>query len=378
MIPFDFFYKAFYDNFLKKLSLKCFHINLIETDIGNSISIMSDDLKIKNSNCIIFYDQEPIDLYHSEIDISSLSRVIDVSLVRNRILVTSEYSTEQEVLSSKLRSKHVHYFYHALICHEWYREYWFRNIQINNKFDRLYITYNNLILDKRLYRANLIVELHKNSLLEHGYVSYNNSDSSGIEKSANSYVLLPSAHKTNILSHLDLLTQQLSIDTKHQHGSLSAEINIESMQKAFVNLVTETVFYENKVHLTEKTFKPIIAKMPFILMAGAGNLAYLRKYGFKTFGDFWDEGYDSISNNVDRFNAVIDILKYLSELPHSRLVEMREEMRDILEYNYNHFFITMKPIVVKEFIENLGTALGESQVEFDPVDLESLHQLLLY
>ena len=32
-------------------------------------------------------------------------------------------------------------------------------------------------------------------------------------------------------------------------------------------------------------------------MAGAGNLAYLRKYGFKTFGDFWDEGYDPISNN---------------------------------------------------------------------------------
>jgi hypothetical protein len=150
------------------------------------------------------------------------------------------------------------------------------------------------------------------------------------------------------------------------------------MQKAFVNLVTETVFYENRVHLTEKIFKPIVAKMPFLLLAGAGNLAYLRRYGFKTFGDYWDEGYDSIQNNADRFAAVVDALQQLCKRPHHELVSMKRDMAHVLEHNYTHFFKTMRPIVVNELTNNLESALKTTGVHYNPADLQNLNRILAY
>jgi hypothetical protein len=297
---------------------------------------------------------------------------------KNKILITSEYSDEQQLLQNKLKAHHAHYFYHALLCYEWYRQYWFKNVKINYTFDRTYIIYNNLILDKRLYRANLVVDLHKNNIIDQGYVSYNNNEFDKLEGSVNSYFLLPQSHKTNILSNMHLLENKFSIDTENQHGALSSEIEINSIQKAFVNVITETIFYENKAHLTEKTFKPIVAKMPFLLMAGAGNLTYLRNYGFKTFGDYWDEGYDSIQNNTDRYDAVLSILKDLCNKSHAELKEMKMDMQDILEHNFNHFYKDMKHIVVSELLAGLTSSLDSINVKYDNSKLDHLKHILLY
>jgi hypothetical protein len=46
--------------------------------------------------------------------------------------------------------------------------------------------------------------------------------------------------------------------------------------------VAETVF-DTRIHLTEKTLRPIACGHPFILAAGPGSLKYLQTYGFRTF-----------------------------------------------------------------------------------------------
>ena len=315
MIPFDFFYKVFQDRLLTNANVKSICPALtndrldFELRTGNNIT---------GSNVAIFYDQEPIDL---RVFYTRVYRNSRLQLANKKILISSEYSTEQDLLCRDYSLIPCHYFYHALLCHEWYRNYWY-TVQNNVNFDRVYITYNNLIINKRLYRANLITELHNRGLLEQGYVSYNNAQIDRLSESLETYALLPPEHRKNIESNLDVLNQKLVIDTDAAHGGLSAEIDIPQMQSAFVNLVTETIFYEDKVHLTEKIFKPIVARTPFLLLAGPGNLAYLRSYGFKTFGDYWDESYDSMTNNVERFDAVMAILEKLCNTPHNELVEM--------------------------------------------------------
>lgn len=375
MIPYDFFQHTIYDNFLRDTNVILYYIAPINTTYHNVLFLPLLNSRDYN-NTIIMYDQEPIDFssFHYNM-IGDAEMFINA---KNKILMTSEYSDEQKLLQNKLKAQHSHYFYHALLCYEWYRQYWFKDVKINYTFDRTYIIYNNLILDKRLYRANLVVDLHKNNIIDQGYVSYNNNEFDKLEGSVNSYFLLPQSHKANILSNMNLLENKLIIDTDNQHGSLSSEIEIDSIQKAFVNVITETIFYENKVHLTEKTFKPIVAKMPFLLMAGAGNLAYLRKYGFKTFGDYWDEGYDLIQNNTDRYNAVLTILKDLCNKSHAELVEMKRDMQDILEHNFNHFYRDMKPIVVNELLEGLSSSLDSINVSYDQSKLDHLRKILLY
>ena len=50
-------------------------------------------------------------------------------------------------------------------------------------------------------------------------------------------------------------------------------------------------FFNNIIHITEKTYKPIAFMQPFILVAAAGSLRHVQDMGFKTFNEFWDESY---------------------------------------------------------------------------------------
>lgn len=372
MIPFDFFYSVYCDHFFNKLGISLLHPVFNGDRLEFEHKVVAPD---PSKKVIVFYDQEPIDINKFY---GTVYRNNKLTSDQCKIIVSSEYSTESTVICKDYELTSVQYFYHALLCHEWYRNYWYNNIEVNSDFDRVYITYNNQTLSKRLYRANLIIELTKRNLLPRGYCSYNNNKFSSIVNSMKTYTMIPGSHKLNILTNLSMLSNQLVIDTNNPHGELSAAIEIEDMQKAFVNLVTETIFYENKQHLTEKIFKPIVAKIPFLLLAGAGNLAYLRSYGFKTFGDFWDESYDDIVNSVDRFDAVLSILEDLCSKPHAELVEMKSAMSEILEYNFNHFYTTMRSAVVDEFTSKLGSALTSTGVDYDPADLQNLNRILTY
>ena len=98
-------------------------------------------------------------------------------------------------------------------------------------------------------------------------------------------------------------------------------------------LVTETVNYAadkyyGHVFLTEKTFKPIILKMGFLIAGCKGSLKKLRNLGFKTFSDYWDESYDTLDSKGARRNALTETIKYI-------ILNDVHVPDEILEYNYN-------------------------------------------
>jgi hypothetical protein len=88
-------------------------------------------------------------------------------------------------------------------------------------------------------------------------------------------------------------------------------------------------------HLTEKTFKPIALGMPFVIVGTQGSLRYLRSYGFKTFGDLWDESYDDETDDHRRIEKIAHVLKYLENTDRQTIFESAHE---IIEHNWNHFY----------------------------------------
>jgi len=112
---------------------------------------------------------------------------------------------------------------------------------------------------------------------------------------------------------------------------------LPQLMESFVFVVTETCYWQTKTHLTEKIFKPIVLKMPFVLVGCADNLKYLRSYGFKTFSDYWDESYDSIQDPIERMDAVVKILNNISSMSNQQQQEMLLDMQSILEHNYQLF-----------------------------------------
>jgi hypothetical protein len=113
-------------------------------------------------------------------------------------------------------------------------------------------------------------------------------------------------------------------------------------------------------------------------LAAPGNLEYIKGYGFKTFGDFWDEGYDTIINPAKRIEAVVAILESLAGKSHSELVSMKSTMRDILEHNHYHFYHTLRPMVVTELTDNMAKGLASAEIPYNTNDLRHLNQILCY
>jgi len=83
---------------------------------------------------------------------------------------------------------------------------------------------------------------------------------------------------------------------------------------------------------TEKTFRSIAAKTPLILMGVPGILKDLQNLGFKTFGDYVDESYDLIDNEMDRVNRVAETV---NDIVCNGSVDFAQSVEHITEHNWN-------------------------------------------
>jgi hypothetical protein len=101
----------------------------------------------------------------------------------------------------------------------------------------------------------------------------------------------------------------------------------------FVEIVCETYSQGTTFYPTEKIWRPIACKTPFIVQGPANYYHNLRKIGFKTFNQWWDEGFTE-DNYTHQPREIIKILDSLSRLTRSQLKNMYTEMAPILEHNY--------------------------------------------
>jgi hypothetical protein len=153
------------------------------------------------------------------------------------------------------------------------------------------------------------------------------------------------------------------------------------------HVVTETIFYDEKLHLTEKIFKPIVARRPFFLVGAPGNLAYLKSYGFKTFDHWVDESYDSETEPDQRLVKIVNELDKLCKLSESELMQMYEEMQEILEYNFNWFYTGFREQITNELVDNFDLLIKKynagkdtsfkNYINVSNIDFDAVKKLLL-
>jgi len=102
----------------------------------------------------------------------------------------------------------------------------------------------------------------------------------------------------------------------------------------FVDIVAETFTSGTTFYPTEKTFRPMLLKKPFVIMGSVNNLIYLRQMGFKTFGDFWSEDYDGLARR-GRYQKIIELIDFIANKSKDELYDMYLRMQPILDHNYN-------------------------------------------
>lgn len=97
----------------------------------------------------------------------------------------------------------------------------------------------------------------------------------------------------------------------------------------FLEIVVETDCITTE-WITEKTIKNLYIGKPFIVMGGAGILAKLKSFGFKTFSPWIDESYDDITNNYLRLEAIKQEIDRLADIDINHLYQ---ELLPILKHN---------------------------------------------
>jgi len=102
----------------------------------------------------------------------------------------------------------------------------------------------------------------------------------------------------------------------------------------FVDVVCETFSNGNVFFVTEKFWRSVATKTPFIIQGPQFVVKRLKQLGFKTFDRWWSEGYDEDPYLYSQ-NEIKKILADLSVLSIGDLEAMYAEMQPILEHNYN-------------------------------------------
>jgi hypothetical protein len=115
---------------------------------------------------------------------------------------------------------------------------------------------------------------------------------------------------------------------------------------AFSIVAETTVSCSDPLFITEKTFKPIAFKHPFIIFGQTGVLKYLKELGFETFENIFDESYDTIVDVQDRISQLINQINNYKHKNYDALTLAK------LKHNKELFFNKkiVKDRIVKEII----------------------------
>jgi hypothetical protein len=134
------------------------------------------------------------------------------------------------------------------------------------------------------------------------------------------------------------LCRHLPNDNKLQNGILDNDryFNPEWYNETCFSLVAETAVElpDQSMFITEKTFKPIAFRHPFMIFGLPFTLKYLKSQGFETFENLFDESYDSEIDEVKRLAIIKNNVEQYKNIPYDSITEQK------ILHNHNHFYNT--------------------------------------
>jgi len=315
-------------------------------------------------NYIFFFDQEPI---HLSIHTATFERVFELNkdINSNRYwerddgrykmvgkiprkpdfiapgyIVTSELNSENvNAVCDQFKWKPLYYFFHGWAALDWYRGYnkTFLIQPIKERaITRTFVAPNRIVAGERQHRLEMLYYIFKNEMT-HNHISC--PDTCPAENISIHDAVKPLATKyPDIESVFAAQTLPINFAGETDHPMHSCWLSLfDESAESLLYLVTETVATGQRLHLTEKSFKPIALGMPFVIVGTRGSLEYLRSYGFRTFGDIWDESYDSADDSV-RIERIASLLRSLDELPTEAKQDLFDAAQEVIEHNWNHFY----------------------------------------
>jgi hypothetical protein len=221
----------------------------------------------------------------------------------------------------------------------------------------------------RLFRLVLTAQLLKYDLLKDSYYTLwlNERDRLGTTNLEHSYIEDAKLQFPLLAEETGAILRKNSfLFPMYLHTAPAGQYNQHDVflySTSYFSVVGETVFAENVglqddlffecYDFSEKLFRPIKFKHPFILLARPHSLKVLREYGYKTFHPYINESYDSIENDEERMVAIVEEIKRLCSFNDKQWLGWQQHIKEIVEHN--HAFLNnigIKSLVYEPNIED--------------------------
>ena len=176
-----------------------------------------------------------------------------------------------------------------------------REAKVNVK-PKKFLCFNKLEREQRLA---LLEKMLEKNYVDLGYYSFESSHSEAFVKFSDT---LREDQYPNIKKHKDRFPLRLNINEHRTNPVNIIPEDMEYFDNSYFSVINETLFYgfdsssERMLHhqlnaeyssvfISEKTFKCLAVKHPFIIFGRPGTIKGLKQLGFKTFSPFFDESY---------------------------------------------------------------------------------------
>jgi len=285
------------------------------------------------------YSRPPKNLNHSR-------NIFEKSLLlhsEQRSQNVKQYEADGELIP-------VYYWSHAIIARDWFR--YAEHEQFCTSSKKTFLIYNRAWSNTREYRLRF-----SDLLIDHDLLQVCQTNCNVIEPELQiHYKNYPFKNpywkpKNNLE---DFLNPTMAFSTS------SADFDTDDYNSTDVEVVLETLFDDDRLHLTEKSLRPIACGQPFLLAGTQGSLAYLRSYGFRTFDTVWDETYDTITDPEQRLQAIVTVMQTITNWSDNERTDRLTQARKIADHNRQYFFSKQFfDRVVDELKTNLQSAFAD-------------------
>lgn len=293
--------------------------------------------------------------YYKNLNFHAMLELHQTRSIFDRYILLHSEKNSTDVDKFSCNAEPVYYWSHAIISRDWYRfAQHDPRLNCTPTHKKTFLVYCRAWTGTREYRLKFLDQLAEQNLLSHCQTSILRQDQ---EHELNLY------RCANAVFQPDHQEQLNSIAENTYPAHASADYCVEDFVSTDISVVLETVAADTKIHLTEKTLRPIACGHPFMLVAGPGSLEYLRSYGFKTFSPWIDESYDQEPDVVKRMKMLVDQMTQIENLSVTDKKHMLVQLKRIAVYNKQHFFSTkFFDQIQSELIENLNVAVSRVKI----------------